>query len=679
MSRKKTTKKARVERPLAENRGPVTVVQGPVSSMRGLWLLAVLAVVTLAYANHFTNTFHFDDAHTIVFNPYIRDLGNLPRFFTDGDTFSTLPPNRSWRPLISASLAIDYRLGGGLKPIAFQMSTFFWFLVQLVVVYLLFLRTCDLVQPGEGNAGRNFRIALFATALYGLHPAIAETVNYVIQRAEVYSTLGVVGGLVLYIYFPGWRRYGLYLIPAAIAVLCKPPALIFPALLFVWIWLFEDEKPSRALARCIPSIVVAGALAALTSVMTPKTFSTGTSPGDGPPYVFTQPLVALRYFLSFFTPTHLSADTDFKAIRNPLDPAAWVGILFVIGVIWGAWRCSRERQLRPIAFGLYWYLIALFPTSILALAEVENDHRMFFPFVGLAFSVVWAASIAVRQWAVPRAAIAAVCGLVLAACAWGTWQRNEIWRTDESLWRDVTIKSPSNGRGLMNYGLALMARGDYPGAIDYYQRAHVYRPDYFALETNMGIAYGKVGNDAEAERHFLRAIELKPTEADPQYHYASWLRGKGRFYEAAAHLDTAVTNNPADTDAWHLLMQTAADLGDGVRLRTTAQNMLAQFPNDETARNWLRNGDALTASPESFLDRSLTLFQQGRYEDSIAMARMALKLRPNYAEAWNNVGAAYNAMKRWDEAIQAEKQALAIKPDYELAKNNLAVAESKKR
>jgi Flp pilus assembly protein TadD len=75
----------------------------------------------------------------------------------------------------------------------------------------------------------------------------------------------------------------------------------------------------------------------------------------------------------------------------------------------------------------------------------------------------------------------------------------------------------------------------------------------------------------------------------------------------------------------------------------------------------------------------LALFQQGRYEDSIAMARMALKLRPNYAEAWNNVGAAYNAMKRWDEAIQAEKQALAIKPDYELAKNNLAVAESKKR
>jgi tetratricopeptide (TPR) repeat protein len=107
--------------------------------------------------------------------------------------------------------------------------------------------------------------------------------------------------------------------------------------------------------------------------------------------------------------------------------------------------------------------------------------------------------------------------------------------------------------------------------------------------------------------------------------------------------------------------------------------MLVQFPADETAKNWLRNGETLAPTPESFLNRSLALFQQGRYEDSITMARMALKLRPNYAEAWNNVGAAYNSMKRWNEAIQAEKQALAIKPDYALAKNNLALAQSNSR
>jgi hypothetical protein len=70
----------------------------------------VLAVV-LVYSNHFDNAFHFDDFHTVTDNPYIRSLRNIPQFFTNAETFSTLPTNRSYRPLISTSLALDL-LGG---------------------------------------------------------------------------------------------------------------------------------------------------------------------------------------------------------------------------------------------------------------------------------------------------------------------------------------------------------------------------------------------------------------------------------------------------------------------------------------------------------------------------------------------------------------------------------------
>ena len=75
-------------------------------------LCAFLALITLTYANHFGNSFHFDDSHTVQENPYIRDLRNIPRIFTDADTFSTLPANRTWRPIVTASLAVDYWLGG---------------------------------------------------------------------------------------------------------------------------------------------------------------------------------------------------------------------------------------------------------------------------------------------------------------------------------------------------------------------------------------------------------------------------------------------------------------------------------------------------------------------------------------------------------------------------------------
>ena len=65
--------------------------------------LAAAVAITLAYANHFRNSFHFDDSHTVESNLFIRDLRNVPRFFTDVRTFSSLPPNQSYRPVVTTT------------------------------------------------------------------------------------------------------------------------------------------------------------------------------------------------------------------------------------------------------------------------------------------------------------------------------------------------------------------------------------------------------------------------------------------------------------------------------------------------------------------------------------------------------------------------------------------------
>ena len=67
----------------------------------------------------------------------------------------------------------------------------------------------------------------------------------------------------------------------------------------------------------------------------------------------------------------------------------------------------------------------------------------------------------------------------------------------------------------------------------------------------------------------------------------------------------------------------------------------------------------------------------GVNNESIAASRAALALRPNYPEAWNNIGAAYNKLGRYEEAAAACEQALRLKPDFELARNNLTYAREK--
>ncbi|HYL75442.1 MAG TPA: hypothetical protein VEU96_14615 [Bryobacteraceae bacterium] len=91
----------------------------------------------------------------------------------------------------------------------------------------------------------------------------------------------------------------------------------------------------------------------------------------------------------------------------------------------------------------------------------------------------------------------------------------------------------------------------------------------------------------------------------------------------------------------------------------------------------VQNFSALT--PDQWLNLSLTYYQQHKYLESIAAAQTAVYLRPDYAEAYNNIGAAYAALHLWDPAIQADRQALRCRPDFPLARNNLAWAMEQKR
>jgi tetratricopeptide (TPR) repeat protein len=391
--------------------------------------------------------------------------------------------------------------------------------------------------------------------------------------------------------------------------------------------------------------------------MTPATFIAGAASAGA--YRLTQPYVALRYFESFFLPVRLSADTDLSPVSNALQLEALAGFVFFTAVLGAAIFCSRRRLTGPIAFGLWWFVLALLPTSLFALAEVENDHRMFFPFVGLAMSVTWAIALAAER--VPRRIVAAIALLLLAGCGYGTNRRNEVWKDEGSLWRDVTVKSPHNGRGLMNYGLTLMAKGDLPGALDHFQRALAFTPNYHLLEINLGIVTGQLRRDAEAEEHFRRAVTLAPADALPYYFYARWLDSRGRASEGLARARIADRMNPSNPDARNLM--------DAIQARMNRAN-------DDLAG--LERLASAQPTAQSYLNLSLRYHQMGQYNDCIHAAKEALKLKPDYAEAYNNIAAGYESLGLWDEAIRAAIEALRINPNFALARNNLAWSQTQK-
>lgn len=514
---------------------------------------ALLATVA-TYANHFHNAFHFDDSHAILNNAFVRSVGNIPLFFTSATTFSSLPANQSYRPLVTTTLAIDYWLGGGPNTLAFHLTSFSLYLLQCGLLLIFYRRVMDLARPDRSNRW----LALFATAWYALHPVNAETVNYIIARSEILSTLGVVLGLVLFAAGGTARRFHLYLIPAALAVLGKESGAMFAPLLYVYVALFERDyslpdllRPSavrKILAVTWPAFLVSSATVGFAIWMATTYSPGGTSRWH---YLLTQPYVLLRYVESLFLPIHLSADTQWPLVMSPLDARLLIGGAFIAASLALAWIASRRRETRPIAFGILWFFVALLPTSsIVPLAEPMNDHRMYFPFVGLILAVVWAAGLAVRQRArwtsITAAAVATTC---LAAMAVGARQRNIVWRTEESLWLDVTIKSPDNGRGLMNYGVIQMGKGNYRVADEYFERALRLTPRYAYLHVNLGVLKAALGEPAEAEQHFREALHDDPNNPVSYTYFARWLTSVGRTEEARLLSEAALQLSPADADA----------------------------------------------------------------------------------------------------------------------------------
>jgi uncharacterized protein (TIGR02996 family) len=656
-----------------------------VNRKRIIWLAAALLAVCLAYSNSFQNGFHFDDFHTVVDNPAIHSLHHVPRFFTDATTFSVLPANRTYRPVVSTTLAIDYALGhsiqgNGYAPIWFHLDTFVLFLGLIAALCALYGLLLDKIQPSPPNAW----LALFAAAWFGLHPAMAETINYVIQRGDLYCTFGCVAALYLFARYPRLRRTGLYLLPFAFALLSKPPSAIFPVLLLLYVYFFEglEESPLLRLRHSavavIPCIVVTVLLLWLQAAMTPKSFLPSIlSPWA---YRLTQPFVWLRYFGEVFLPLHLNVDTDLTPFSG-LSLRAIAGLIFFAALLAAIWFTARRRKLYPIAFGLLWFVVTQLPTSLYPLSEVENDHRMFFSFVGLMLAAVWTAWLLVRRFLDVerreelRPALIVVALLVLAGYGYGVHRRNAVWHDEESLWRDDVEKSPHNGRGLMIYGLTQMNKGTYTTALDYFTRALVYTPNYPALEINLGVVNGAMADrgdaarSAEAEQHFLRAIALAPADNAPHAYYGRWLEQHGRTDEAVPQLKTAIALDPPRLFQHELLIEAYTHAGDLGAAREAAQDTLAIAPDDAAAQQMLLRPPVQDVA--FWINLSLALYKQAQYAQSIESARHALQLDPNSVEAYTNIGASYGAMQQWDEAVRNEREALRLRPGYHLALNNL--------
>ena len=142
-------------------------------------------------------------------------------------------------------------------------------------------------------------------------------------------------------------------------------------------------------------------------------------------------------------------------------------------------------------------------------------------------------------------------------------QRSLVWRTEESLWRDATEKSPSKIRPKLQLARALAGGG--PGKdeerLRLLHRAKKLAPNDRSVATELGVFHLSRGRPGEALGEFQAALAVSPDDAQALTNYGAALYSLGDIGQASAVFRRALESNPCHFDARNNLILIERRLG----------------------------------------------------------------------------------------------------------------------
>ncbi|HEY2775245.1 MAG TPA: tetratricopeptide repeat protein [Candidatus Binatia bacterium] len=606
----------------------------------------LLCGLAVAYWGSFGVGFYFDDAYGISGNPAIRSVSNIPSFFSDPFTLTTVRENVDLRPVLVTTYALNYAVSGN-DPWSYHALNL---VLHLIAALLVFVLVRDYLWWPENTRGPDgaARLPAAAAALFfALAPINNQALNYMWARSALLCTLLYLAAMLAMM---NGRVLGAALLHA-LALLTKAIALTLPAAFVAYDFLYRDRERHpdfRSWLRDWKELVppVAPLLAVdllylgLRRVMLPPWADSAMHETWVTPWIWciSQWPAFLHYVRIFVWPAGLSVDHDFPYTMNLAEPQALCS-LFAIAV-WITAALWYSRRFPQVAFATVWFFLTLAPeSSFWPLAEVVNDHRPYIATsLGLSLLLAWivdaGASLAGRgNYRIVMVAATAV--LCLGAVIVGN-RRTADWRDSDTLWESTVRSSPGNGRAWMNAGIGYFRRGDYAGAHRYFDRARQLAPAYPYLYMNvvaLDLAEGRVEDAVTAGQQAVRfggAIGLS------HYHYGNALERQGRLSDAVAEFRRASELDPNDENSRTALARTSDALAAADATKAEAAMM----------SEGIRLLD-IDHDPERAVEQFQALLQRhpGHYGATYQLAR-----------ALDAAGRGGEALEIWQKALEMARQ-----------------------
>jgi Flp pilus assembly protein TadD len=256
----------------------------------------------------------------------------------------------------------------------------------------------------------------------------------------------------------------------------------------------------------------------------------------------------------------------------------------------------------------------------------------------------------------------------------------------EQLYRSILEAGSSDPQVWCYLGTAQLALGRPAQAEASYRKAIELRPQLAEAYADLGVAQAHQGKFGEAAANIQQALQLRPNYPEALSNLGILFNQLGRPADAVACLEEALRQRPEYPEAFNNLGLVYLSRGRPKEAATYFRQALAFQPQFEQARRNLEaalRGEAgapvpPTAAPAPPTDaarvqnvRGIALARDGRWDEAIACFREAVRLRPDYTDAHNNLGNVLYFQKKYDEAIAAYEEAVRLSPDHAGALSNL--------
>ena len=564
------------------------------------WVLA--GCVVIIYANSLSGVFHYDDFHSVVNNTSIREVGKIPAYFSEPAHFSADLDKIMYRPLLLVSYAVNYALHG-YDVLGYHVVNL---LLHLGCVLLLWRIVVCLEGP------QRQQVAMMSALLFALHPVASEPVNYISSRSETLAGILLLLSLWLAVRTP--RQTAGSIAGFCAGLLSKATAASLPFLLLSW----PEGTLSARIRRVAPYAMALTGYVLLLELAGLLPTARSEPVRSGMAQLATQWKAVTYYLQLLLMPVNQSVDPPF--LEGAWSQwAVWAALglsLSLLGLVVS--RCRGRLR-----WWLLWPLWLALPASAVPLNVLVNEHRIYLASAGLFVAL---AVLLARQTHLRRPMVA-----LLVALAVLSFQRNQVWASELSLWSDAVLKAPQSSRGRVHLGTALREEGQMSKAREQFEMALLLDATLLPARINLAnILYEQALGRRPVDTGLLRRaaaeyeaiLQVDEAHREALTNLGNACRALGDLSQAEGVYQRAIRHHPQYPDAYDNLAMLYADQAEHLR----AAELLVEVVRLEPSR-----GEAHKRLGDQY-------FQANDLLGALDAYRLACQLEPGEPSFCYNLG-----------------------------------------